>query len=99
MLEKNIERRLVNGVKDLGGLCLKFTSPSSAGVPDRLIILPKGRVVFAEVKAEGGKLSKMQAYMIEELRRRGADVRVMYGLSDVKVFLSELEEEPKKNEI
>ena len=46
MREQDIERNLTRQVKQLGGLCLKFVSPGTAGVPDRLIILPSGRVVF-----------------------------------------------------
>ncbi|MBR0288969.1 MAG: VRR-NUC domain-containing protein [Selenomonadaceae bacterium] len=88
--EKRIERHLVEGVRREGGLCFKFVSPGTAGVPDRLIILPDGRVVFAELKTETGRLSKIQEYTINELKKRNADVRVLYGLQDVKAFLSEV---------
>ena len=44
MNEKRVERRLVEGVRKAGGLCLKFVSPSTAGAPDRLIITPSGGV-------------------------------------------------------
>lgn len=91
MLESTIERHLVEGVKKRGGLCLKFVSPSSAGVPDRLIITAAGKVIFVELKTESGRLSKLQKYMIGEMRRRGADVRVLKGLDEVKQFLAELE--------
>lgn len=91
MTEARIEKHLVDGVKKLGGLCLKFVSPSSAGVPDRLIITAAGRVIFVELKTESGRLSKMQRYMIGEMRKRGADVRVVKGLDEVKQFLAELE--------
>ena len=91
MREQDIERNLTRQVKQLGGLCLKFVSPGTAGVPDRLIVLPSGRVVFAELKTETGKLSKIQAHSIDEMRKRGADVRVLYGLQDVKDFISEIE--------
>lgn len=37
MTEATIERHLVEGVKKLGGMCLKFVSPSTPGVPDRQI--------------------------------------------------------------
>lgn len=90
MDEKSVERRLVEGVKRAGGLCLKFISPGKAGVPDRVIIAPDGRVVFAEVKTEAGKLSKIQEHMIDELRKCNANVRVLYGLKDVMKFLEEL---------
>lgn len=88
--EKNIERHLTNGVKKLGGMCLKFVSPSTSGVPDRIIILPNGRIIFAEIKTDEGKLSKIQEYVIDEMKKRGADVRVLYGLKDVKSFMEEM---------
>ena len=57
MKESQIERRLVEGVKRLGGMCLKFVSPGTLGVPDRIIITAKGRVIFVELKAETGRLT------------------------------------------
>ena len=50
MLEKCIEKHLVKGVKKLGGLCYKFVSPGTQGVPDRIIITAQGRIIFAELK-------------------------------------------------
>ena len=49
MLEKCIEKHLVKGVKKLGGLCYKFVSPGTQGVPDRIIITAQGRIIFAEL--------------------------------------------------
>ena len=46
MTEASIEKRLVEGVKKLGGICLKFVSPSTPGVPDRIVITADGRVIF-----------------------------------------------------
>ncbi len=91
MTEASIEKRLVEGVKKLGGMCLKFVSPSMAGVPDRLIITSDGRVIFAELKTEVGRLSKIQKFTIGEMRKRGADVRVVKGLAEVKQLLAEIE--------
>lgn len=65
-------------------MCLKFVSPSTAGVPDRIIITPDGRVV------EAGRLSKIQEHKIGEMKKRKADVRVLYGLQDVKEFLKDV---------
>ena len=90
MLEKTIERRLINAVKKLGGLCYKFTSPGTVGVPDRIIITAQGRVIFAELKTETGKLSKIQEYVINQMRLRGADVRVLYGTAQVDELIKEL---------
>lgn len=70
MTEKQLEQKLIKAVKENGGLCLKFTSPGTAGVPDRIIILPNGHVGFVEVKKPGaGRLSKQQAYWLDTLRK------------------------------
>ncbi len=53
--EKILERRLVLAVKKVGGVCPKFVSPGLDGMPDRLILLPGGRIAFAEVKRHGEK--------------------------------------------
>lgn len=90
MLEKNIERHLVDGVKKLGGLCLKFVSPSTPGVPDRIIITKNGKVIFVELKSEKGRLAKLQEYIIKQMMQRGTDVRVIKGLDAVKELLEEI---------
>lgn len=90
MLEKTIERHLVEGVKKLNGLCLKFTSPGTPGVPDRLIITATGKVIFVELKTETGRLAKIQEYAIDQMMKRGADVRVIKGLDSVKELLAEI---------
>lgn len=91
MNESRIERRLVDGVKKLGGMCLKFVSPGTQGVPDRLIITPTGRIIFAELKTETGRLAKIQRYTIGEMQKRGADVRVVKGIDEVMRLLAEIE--------
>lgn len=90
MLEKNIERHLVDGVKKLGGLCLKFVSPSTPGVPDRIIITKNGKVIFVELKSEKGRLAKLQEYIIKQMMQRGTDVRVIKGMDAVKELLEEI---------
>lgn len=91
MKESQIERRLVEGVKRLGGMCLKFVSPGTLGVPDRIIITAKGRVIFIELKTETGRLTKIQRYIIGEMQKRGADARVVKGIDEVKELLAEIE--------
>lgn len=91
MKESQIERRLVEGVKKLGGMCLKFVSPGTLGVPDRIIITAKGRVIFVELKTETGRLTKIQRYVIGEMQKRGADARVVKGIDEVKELLAEIE--------
>lgn len=68
MTEKQLEQRLVKAVKDRGGVAYKFVSPGQDGVPDRLIVLPGGKVGFVEVKKPGkGRLRKIQRYQLKRL--------------------------------
>ena len=90
MKESAIEARLVRMVRDRGGLCYKFVSPGNPGVPDRIIITPDGRSVYVELKTEIGRLANIQKWQLEELRKRGADVRVLRGLEEVKGFVKEV---------
>lgn len=98
MLEKDIEARLVRGVKKLGGVCFKFVSPGNVGVPDRIAIFPGGRVIFIELKTETGRLSRAQEWKIKTMRGVGADVRVLYGPLEVSEFLEEQLEIVKETE-
>lgn len=90
MKESTVETRLVRGVRKLGGLCYKFTSPGNPGVPDRIVILPDGRTIYVELKTEIGRLAKIQRWQLEEMRKRGADVRVLKGMEQVTAFLEEV---------
>ena len=59
-LEKDIEESLGRELKELGCLYLKFQSPGNAGVPDRIVIVPGGQVLFVELKKAGGQLGPLQ---------------------------------------
>lgn len=90
MKESQIEAKLVKMVREHGGLCYKFVSPSNPGVPDRIVITPEGRTIYVELKTEIGRLANIQKWQLEEMRRRGADVRVLKGLDQVKEFVREV---------
>lgn len=66
-----MEAKLVAAVKAAGGVCWKFTSPGTSGVPDRIVLMPSGRIGFVEVKASGEKLRPLQRLRIRTLRRLG----------------------------
>ena len=90
MLESQIEKAFVAGVKKYGGLDLKFVSPGTAGVPDRLVLLPGGRVCFVELKAPGRKLSPKQVKMAKRLESFGHKVWVIDGPEMITAFLQEV---------
>lgn len=55
MLEKTIEKTVCDYAKEKGCLVYKFSSPGHAAVPDRMFILPGGRMFMIEFKAPGKK--------------------------------------------
>ena len=77
MRESSIESYLVRKVKDHGGLCFKFVSPGNPGVPDRIILLPGGRIAFAELKAPGRPLRPLQRRRKAQLEALGFRVYVI----------------------
>lgn len=86
MLERQIEAALCQRVKEFGGMCEKFTSPARRSVPDRLITLPGGRIIFVEVKAPGKKPTKAQALDHERRGALGCDVRVIDSMEVARAF-------------
>lgn len=74
MLEKEIERHLRDGVRNMGGMCLKFVSPGFTGVPDRIILLRGGAIAFVETKRPGQRERQRQAFVQHRLRRMGFTV-------------------------
>ena len=90
MNEKFIEQKLVTAVKTKGGIAPKFVSPSFAGMPDRLILMPGGLMAFAELKAPGMKPRALQVARHEMLRRLGFRVYVIDGIEQIGGILDEL---------
>lgn len=79
MLEKTVEAYLKKEVEKRLGKCIKLNSSSERGMPDRLCIMPGGYIMFVETKRpKGGKLSKYQNFIIEELGALGARVYVAF---------------------
>lgn len=88
MLERDIEKWLGEKVKELGGIFYKWVSPGNDGVPDRIVILPGGRIYFVELKTKNGRLSPIQEYQIRCLKMRGIDVIVIKGIDEARRWLS-----------
>lgn len=82
--EKNIETTLVREIKRAGGLCLKLSPFGFAGIPDRICLLPGGRVFFVELKTTGKKPAKLQIIMHEKLKAMGFEVLVIDRKEQIK---------------
>lgn len=77
MREKTTEQKLVKAIKNIGGVAPKFVSPGFDGMPDRIVLLPGGRIAFVEVKAPGCKPRPLQVSRHEMLRKLGFKVYVL----------------------
>lgn len=86
-LEKDIEKALGRMVRKYGGLCLKWICPGFAGVPDRIVLLPDGKVIFIELKRpKGGQLSTRQVWWMKKLQALGFDHWVIWDHDDLQLF-------------
>ena len=82
---------MISQAKQKFGKAYKFVSPGNSGVPDRIIVLPGGKIGFCELKRPGGKTSKLQDVQIKKLKSRGCFVRVVDSYEGVSGFLDDLE--------
>lgn len=90
MREKTVEQKLVKAVKNRGGICPKLVCPGFDGMPDRLVLLPDGKVGFVEVKAPGEKPRPLQVSRYNLLRSLGLQVFTLDDLTAIPRMLDEI---------
>ena len=93
LYERTIEQELAARTKTMGGIAPKFTSPGFDGMPDRLVLLPGGRMGFVELKAPGKKPRALQMARHKLLRRLGFKVYVIDGIEQIDSVLEEIDHE------
>ena len=91
MREKSIEQKLVREVKAAGGICPKVVCPGYDGMPDRMVLLPDGRLGFVEVKAPGKKPRPLQTARHQMLEHLGFKVYVLDRPEQIGGILKEIE--------
>lgn len=84
-LESYIERKFVEYIKDNGGMALKLDAMSCAGIPDRLVVLPNGKMFFVELKQPGKKPRALQLKRHADLKRMGFEVYVIDSLDTIRL--------------
>ncbi len=90
MREKTIEIKLTNTVKSMGGVALKLISPGFDGVPDRLVLLPYGKLAFVELKAPGKRLRPLQEKRKRQLEALGYLVFCIDGAEQIGEMIDEI---------
>jgi hypothetical protein len=93
MKERDIERALIKRVKEVGGEVRKVVWQGRRGAPDRLVLLPKNRrkarpLIFVELKAPKGKVSRLQALEHEILARYGVRVVVVNSIEQIEEVIA-----------
>lgn len=89
--EDTIEEHLDKSVKSVNGWCVKLPGVLMPGWPDRMVLLPGGRIVFVELKRpKGGKFERLQPLIHAKLRRLGFLVMVWNTKQQINVFFQEL---------
>ncbi len=90
MLEKEVEKKLVTAVQLMDGVAVKFVSPGFAGMPDRLVLLPGGRMAFVEVKRPGEQPRPLQEARHRMLRMLGFKVYVLDSVEKIGGIIDEI---------
>ena len=90
MREKTVEQKLVKAVKNRGGICPKLVCPGFDGMPDRLVLLPDGKVGVVEVKAPGEKPRPLQVSRRNLLRSLGLQVYTLDDITAIPRMLDEI---------
>ena len=90
MKEREVERYFKAQLEKRGAIVWKFVSPGQAGVPDRIVLLPDGRVIFAEMKAPGEKPRPLQRAVFTRMERAGHPVRIIDSREAVRDFMEEV---------
>lgn len=91
MREKIIEKELKNAAKSMGGIALKFISPGFNGMPDRLVLLPRGKIAFIELKAPGKKLRPIQEKRKRQIEALGFLVFLIDNIDQIGGVMSEIQ--------
>ena len=91
MREKYIEQKLRNEVKKKGGDCLKLAATGLDGIPDRLVLMAKGKIGFVELKAPKQKPRKLQLVRIKNLKEMGFKVYVIDDVKDIGGVIDDIQ--------
>ena len=89
--ESDIEKYLAGLVRDARGIYLKIPAVYMSGIPDRLVLLPKGKMCFVELKRPiGGKRAELQKYWHEKLKGLGYEAEFVQNKDEADALMEKL---------
>ena len=90
MRERTVEQHLVNGLERIGLPCIKFIPDLRRGMPDRMVLLPGGRIIWVELKTDTGHLEPIQQVRRRELEKAGQIVKVVWSVEEADNLIEEI---------
>lgn len=91
MRESEIEKKLKEKAKKAGGRAIKFVSPNFNGMPDRIVLLPHGKIAFIELKASGKKPRPLQVRRKRQLEALGFSVYCLDNTEQIGEIIDEIQ--------
>lgn len=88
--EKIIERKLVELTNLNGGMCIKLLSFHIIGLPDRMCLFPKHKIVFIELKTTKQKPRQIQLFMHDKIRKLGFRVETVDTVDKVAEVIEDV---------
>jgi hypothetical protein len=79
MTEQRIQGKRIKQLESEGYYVIKLIKTNKNGIPDLIAVHPDGKILFSEIKKEGGKLSELQKYRLKELNKHGFKTEVYKG--------------------
>lgn len=92
MRESSLERGFRKRVRALGGYTVKMFS-TEVGVPDRLVMMPGGRMYLVELKTDGYEVSDVQRVFHQRMAALGITVVVLRDTPEVVAWLRRITDE------
>ena len=89
--EKLLEAKLRDKLRELKGEAIKFL-PSLTGLPDRIVLMPLGRIWFVELKTTGKKPQPLQVWWKKRLEALGFQWRLIDDEASLANFIQEITE-------
>lgn len=89
ILEKEVEKYLVQYAHKNDILTYKLVSPGNSGVPDRIFVNRDGTVRFVEVKAPGKKPRPLQQSVFAKLANHNQPVLIIDTKGDAQLFIDQ----------
>lgn len=87
--ERELETFFWKRVRLVGGRPFKL-APTTAGIPDRLVFFPQGKLYLVELKREGESPSPVQVVWHGRLREMGHEVIVLRGRAEILDWLRQV---------